>query len=116
MPVCTLEGGVDDSRLGLTTGVVKANYSLDYVTMVITDEAGNEVFNHWMFPTVTKRLDNNSNDTQIRNVIMEYDLAGFAIPLREVSFKPGVSYHATITGNLATGDSFVVKDFSFVNG
>lgn len=116
-PTCTLEGGLEeDNRFALTTGTVKANYSLDYVTMVITDEQGNEVFNHVMFPTVTKRLDNNSNDTQIRNVLMEYDLAGFAIPLKYVSFDIGGTYHAVITGNLATGDSFVVKDFTFTNG
>lgn len=116
-PTCTLEGGLqEDNRFALTTGTVQANYSLDYVTMVITDEEGNEVFNHVMFPTVTKRLDNNSNDTQIRNVIMEYDLAGFAVPLKYVSFDIGGTYHATITGSLATGDDFVVKDFTFTNG
>ena len=115
-PECTLEGGVSDSRLGLTTGVVKANYSLDYVTMLITDSKGNVVFDHWMFPTVTKRLDNNSNDYQIRRVLKEYDLAGFAIPLKEVAFQKGETYHAVITGNLSTGDSFVVNDFTFTNG
>ena len=116
IPECTLEGGVSDSRLGLTTGIVKANYSLDYVSMVITDSQGNVVFDRWMFPTVAKRADNNSYDYQIRRVIMEYDLAGFAVPLRTVNFQPGETYHAVITGNLATGDSFVVNDFSFTHG
>ena len=117
VPTCTLEGGLEeDNRFALTTGIVKANYSLDYVTMVITDETGNEVFNHWMFPSVTKRLDNNSNDYQIRCLIMEFDLAGYAVPLKYVSLESGKTYHAVITGNLATGDSFVVKDFSFTNG
>jgi len=112
-PTCVLENGVSDSRLGLTTGIVKANYSLDYVTMTITDSKGNVVFDHWMFPTVTKRLDNNSNDYRIRRVLKEYDLAGFAIPLMEVGFQQDETYHAVITGNLSTGDSFVVNDFSF---
>ena len=115
-PECTLEGGVSDSRLGLTTGVVKANYSLDYVTMLITDSKGRVVFDHWMFPSVTKRLDNNSNDYQIRRVWKEYDLAGFAIPLQDAAFRNGETYHAVITGNLSTGDSFVVNDFSFTYG
>ena len=115
-PTCTLEGGVSDSRLGLTTGVVKANYSLDYVTMLITDSKGRVVFDHWMFPSVTKRLDNNSNDYQIRRVWKEYDLAGFAIPLQSAAFRNGETYHAVITGNLSTGDSFVVNDFSFTYG
>ena len=113
-PYCVLEDGLDtNNRFALTTGIAKANYSLDYVTMVITDAEGNEVFNHWMFPSVTKRLDNNSNDTQIRCLIKEYDLAGFAVPLKYVSLEPGETYHAVITGNLTTGDSFVLKDFSF---
>ena len=116
-PTCTLEGGLEqDNRFALTTGTVKANYSLDYVTMVITDEKGNEVFNHTMFPSVDRRLEDNSNDTHIRLVFMEYDLAHFSAPLAKVMFEKGGQYHATITGNLATGDSFVVKDFSFTNG
>lgn len=116
-PTCTLEGGLEqDNRFALTTGTVKANYSLDYVTMVITDEKGNEVFNHTMFPSVDRRLEDNSNDTHIRLVFMDYDLAHFSAPLAKVMFEKGGRYHATITGNLATGDSFVVKDFSFTNG
>lgn len=116
-PTCTLEGAPEqDTRFSLTTGTVKANYSLDYVTMTITDSQGNVVFDHWIFPTATKRLDNNSNDTQIRNVIKELDLIAFAVPLKEVAFQKGETYHAVITGNMPTGDSFVVKDFSFTNG
>ena len=40
----------------------------------------------------------------------------FAVPLKEVPFQKGETYHAVITGNMPTGDSFVVKDFSFTNG
>ena len=116
-PTCVLEGAPEqDTRFSLTTGTVKANYSLDYVTMTITDSQGNVVFDHWIFPTATKRLDNNSNDTQIRNVIKELDLIAFAVPLKEVAFQKGETYRAVITGNMPTGDSFVVKDFSFTNG
>ena len=115
VPACTLEEGLqENNRFALTTGIVKANYSLDYVTMTITDDKGNVVFDHWMFPSVTKRLDNNSNDYQIRCLIMEYDLAGFATPLQSLAMETGKTYHATITGNLTTGDSFTVKDFDFV--
>ena len=117
VPTCTLEGGLEaDNRYALTTGVVKANYSLDYVTMVITDENGKVIFDHWLFPSVAKRLDNNSNDYEIRRLFTELDLAAYAIPLREIGFAHGKTYHATITGYLATGDSFVVKDFTFQNG
>ena len=116
-PTCVLEGSPEqDTRFSLTTGTVKANYSLDYVTMTITDSKGNVVFDHWIFPTATKRMDNNSNDTQIRNVIKELDLIAFAVPLKEVPFQKGETYRAVITGNMPTGDSFVVKDFTFTNG
>ena len=106
----------ENSRFALTTGTVKANYSLDYVVMTITDENGNVVFDHWMFPSATKMKDDWCNDTQIRNLIMEFDLAGFAIPLKDAPLKQGKTYRAVITGNLTTGDSFVVKDFTFQNG
>jgi len=106
----------EDSRFALTTGTVKANYSLDYVVMTITDESGNVVFDHWMFPSATKMKDDWSNDTQIRNLIKEFDLAGYAIPLKDAPLKQGKTYRAVITGNLTTGDSFVVKDFTFQNG
>lgn len=112
-PECYLEGGVDDSRLGLVVGIVKANYSLDAVQMQVKDSKGNVVFEHVMFPTVTKRFDDSANDTLIRRVVMEYDLNGFATPLSQVVFQPGEEYHATITGCLSTYDQIVVKDFSF---
>ena len=112
-PECYLEGGVDDSRLGLVVGIVKANYSLDAVQMQVKDSKGNVVFEHVMFPTATKRFDDSANDTLIRRVVMEYDLNGFATPLSQVVFQPGEEYHATITGCLSTYDQIVVKDFSF---
>ena len=112
-PECYLEGGVDGSRLGLVIGTVKANYSLDAVKMEVRDSKGQVVFEHVMFPTVTKRFDDSANDTLIRRVVMEYDLNGFATPLSKVVFQPGVEYHATITGCLSTYDQIVVKDFSF---
>ena len=112
-PECYLEGGVEDSRLGLVVGTVKANYSLDAVKMEVRDSKGQVVFEHVMFPTVTKRFDDSANDTVIRRVVMEYDLNGFATPLSKVVFQPGEEYHATITGCLATYDQIVVKDFSF---
>jgi len=49
-------------------------------------------------------------------MLKELDLIAFAVPLKEVAFQKGETYHAVITGNMPTGDSFVVKDFSFTNG
>lgn len=108
----TLEGGVE-GKAGLTTGTVKANYFLDSVTMVITDENGEEVFNHRMFSAVAKHEDHTNNSVFIRKVTYEYDLANFALPLRYIQFQEDGTYHCTVTANLATGDSFVVKDYTF---
>lgn len=105
-----------DGKLGLTTGVVKANYSLDSVHIVITDSKGNAVYDNLMWPSVATRGESNSNDMQIRQVVMEYDLARFATVLHTVTFERGESYRYTITANLATDDSFVVKEGTFTHG
>jgi len=108
----TLEGGTD-GKAGLTTGTVKANYSLDSVTMVITDENGETVFDHRMFTAVGKHEDHTNNSVYIRKVTFDYDMAFFALPLRNVQFREDGTYHCTVTANLATGDSYVVKDYTF---
>ena len=108
----TLEGGTD-GKAGLTTGTVKANYSLDSVTMVITDENGETVFDHRMFTAVGKHEDHTNNSVYIRKVTFDYDMAFFALPLRNVQFREDGTYHCTVTANLATGDSLVVKDYTF---
>lgn len=112
VPEAALEGGCE-GKAGLTTGVVKANYYVDSVTMVITDENGQEVLNHRMFTAVGKHEDHSNNSAFIRKVTFEYDLANFALPLRYIPFREDGTYHCTVTANLATGDSFVVKDYSF---
>lgn len=111
-PEATLEGGCE-GKAGLTTGVVKANYAVDSVTMVITDEAGQEVLNHRLFTAVGKHEDHSNNSVFIRKVTMEYDMANFALPLRDLILEPSRTYRCTVTANLATGDSFVVKDYTF---
>lgn len=105
-----------DGKPGLTTGVVKANYSLDSVHIVIADSQGNTVYDDLMWPSVSTRTESNSNDMQIRQVVMEYDLARFATVLHTVTFERGETYRYTITANLATDDSFAVKEGSFTNG
>ena len=111
----TLEDSLD-GKAGMTTGVIHTNYSLDSVHMLITDSQGNVMYDNSMWPTVSTRGESNSNDYQIRQVLKEYDLAGFATSLREVMFQRGETYSYTITANLATDDSVVVKEGSFVNG
>ena len=108
----SLVGGTT-GKAGLTTGKVVANYAVDSVTMVITDGAGNQVFNHRMFPGVGKHEDHSNNSVYIRKVTYEYDLSFFALPLRYVPFAEDGSYHCTVTANLATGDRIQVLDYSF---
>ena len=108
----SLEGGCE-GKSGLTTGVVKANYSVDSVTMVITDSMGNEVLNHRMFSAVGKYEDHSNNSAFIRKVTYEYDLANFAPALRDLVFAPEETFHCTITANLATGEQILVKDYTF---
>ena len=113
---CTLDGGVSDSRLGLTTGVIKSNYALDYVTVRITDSTGRTVFDHSVFAGVSRAVVDGGYHTQTRNPHKEFDLVSFAPALQEVELVKGAAYHATVTATLMTGDQLVVNDFSFTNG
>ena len=115
-PTCTLEDGVTNSRQGLTTGTITSNYAMDYVNMVITDENGNEVFNHTMFPSVSKATVDGGTHSRTRYPNKFYDLVSFGPALQEMGFQIGSTYHATISATLMTGDSFVVSDFTFTNG
>ena len=71
--------------------------------------------NHKLFTTVDKK-ENVHNDGMLRNYVDEYDLMNFAMPLSKIALEKGETYTYTITGNLHTYDSFVVKEDSFVYG
>lgn len=113
---CTLEGGISDSRLGLTTGTVRSNYAIDCVTVNITDSNGKAVFDHKLFAGVSRAVIDGGYYTQSRKGHKEFDLAIFGPALQEASFVKGETYHATITATLMPGDSIVVNDFTFTNG
>ena len=114
-PECTILNGAD-GYMGMLTGTVKANYFLDFVDMVIKDSKGQTVMDHRMFTTVDKRADIGNADGIIRNYNDNFDLIAFATPLSKIQLEPGETYTYTITGNLGTYDSFVVKEDSFVYG
>ena len=105
-----------DGYMGMLTGVVTANFFLDSVDLVITDSKGEEVMNHKMFTTVDKRADIGNADGIIRNYNETFDLIAFATPLSKIQLEPGETYSYTLTGNLGTHDSFVVKTDSFTFG
>ena len=113
-PEAHLENGVE-GKAGMTTGVVRSNFYLDYVDLVVIDDSGEEVFNHRIFTTVGKTTDSNNN-VLIRRNIHEFDLARFATPLQEFMFELGQTYHYTLTANLGSGDAFVVHEGNFTNG
>lgn len=110
---CELIGG-SEGKMGLTTGTIKTNYYLDYVDMVITDSKGNEVFNQRMFPGLG-RVGDRSEQTQ-RFYLEEFDMGRFAPALAQVRFENGETYSYKISATNAPGDTFLVKEASFVNG
>ena len=111
---CTILDGAD-GKLGMTIGMVKGNYFLEAVTMVITDSEGNEVMNKIMFPKAGKFNRGNTRATSLA-YIDYFDLAQFAVALQDVSFKPGETYTYTISAHLACDEDFVLKTDSFVQG
>ena len=101
---------------GMFTGMVKANYQLDYVTLTITDDQGNEVLDHPIFTTAQKSNDYGGNYYTGRSYTDSMDLADFAVVLTKVKLEEGRSYDYTITASLATFDSIVVGEGSFNYG
>ena len=102
-----------DGLLGLTTGIVTSNFYVDSVTMVISDEQGNEVMNKKLFTRVEKITDYDDIGMFERFFVNEYDLANFTNAILELELESGKTYNATITANLMTFDQIVVKDYSF---
>ena len=112
-----LEGGVSDSRLGLTTGTITSNYAIDNVRMQITDGNGKVVYDHRLFTTVTTVGLDGSVHNYARMPCKAYNLANFAAPLQQqMSFKQGMAYHAVITAQHTSGEEVIVHDFTFTNG
>lgn len=112
-----IEGG-NDGYLGLTTGIVRSNYFLDGVTVVITDSQGNEVFNHTMFTTASRFFDDQrrDNDWELKPNMHEFDMCHYATPLSEMMFTLGETYSYTITAILPAEERVPVKDGSFTYG
>ena len=106
-----------DGKFGMTTGSVYSNFFLDSVSLTITDNAGNTVFDHRLFTTVSHYWDDGARlDLWLRSDQHEYDLGHFAVPLQETAFQTGKTYNYTITAHVGSGDDFVVKEGSFTQG
>ena len=111
-PVVTLEDGTE-GWIGMTTGVVVSDYFLDSVEMVLTEEDGTVVYADKMFVSVDKMSDTGSDENVVKVLVKEFDLAHFATALRGILIDAEESYHCVITAHLNTGDSIVVKDYTF---
>lgn len=111
-PEATLEGGTE-GWIGMTTGVVVANYFLDSVEMVLTEEDGTVLYADKMYVSVDKKSDTGSDENIVKVLFKEFNLAHFATALRGIPISADKSYHCVITAHLNTGDSIVVKDYTF---
>lgn len=114
-PEAKLEGSVG-GKAGLTTGIVKANYFVDSVEMIITDDSGNEIFTKRMFSTTDKLYNSYDQDDVIRALPFEFDMGMFAAPLMTEEFILGQTYNVTVTAYLGTGDEFQVHQYTFTHG
>lgn len=110
-----LEGGCE-GYAGMITGMVKANYKLDSVTLKITDSEGQTVVEHPIFVTAQKSSDYGGNYFAARTYVDNMDLADFAVVLTRVPLEQGGSYSYTLTADLATFDHIVVHEGSFTYG
>ena len=113
-PECKILDGAE-GRMGLTTGIVQANYYLDAVFVKITDSKGNVVMDHTFFTRAGKYQEVNAKLAGLAYVD-SYDLANVGMMLQSVMFVPGQTYEYTISAHLMTGDEFVVKTDSFTQG
>lgn len=114
-PHCAVQDGAD-GYAGMYTGTVKSNYYLDSVVLELKDSQGNVVLDHKMYTSVGKNTDQGHPDGLMRIYLDEFDLAMFIMPLSKIQLEKGQTYSYTITGNLQTYDSFVVKEDSFIYG
>ena len=114
-PEATIEGGCG-GYAGMLTGMVKANYFLDCVTLKITDSQGNVVLEHPLFTTSVKESDYGNNYFTARCYTDSLSMTDFAVVLSRVTFEKGQTYFYTVTANLGTYDDIVVGESSFTFG
>lgn len=110
-----LEGGCE-GYAGMFTGMVKANYRINGVTLKITDSKGEVVLDRPMWTSVDHQADFGSNAITNRMLIMEHDMGRFTSWLQELAFEKGETYSYTVTASIATGDKVELLSSSFIYG
>jgi len=117
-PVVTVENGVE-GRFGLTTGIVTCNVNLDAVTLIVTDDAGNELINERMWTTADKRDDGDlesssrNEDRIIRKLPKTWDMAYFSNAVRNLQIEEGKTYKAQIIALTNSGVEVLAKELTF---
>ena len=114
-PEATIEGGCG-GYAGMLTGMVKANYFLDCVTLKITDSQGQVVLDHPLFTTSVKESDYGNNYFTARCYTDSLSMTDFAVVLSRLTFEKGETYFYTVTANLGTMDDILVNESSFTFG
>lgn len=113
-PECWVK--IDNEATGkayLTTGTVESNYRLDSVTIKITDENGDLVWEQTMFTSINKYGTKKSNYNG-RETIRSFNLAAFAAHIGEMELEAGKTYTYQLSAVPATDEEFIVKTFDFV--
>lgn len=113
-PECVVT--VDTDGVGkayLATGVVETNYRLISTTIRITEENGNVAFEKTLFTAVDKWVNTSTND-YARTTVNSFDVAAFAVYLGQAQLKTGKTYTYELSAVPGTGESYVLKTFTFL--
>ena len=113
-PECVVTVDTDGTgKAYLATGMVETNYRLISTTIRITDESGAEVFEKTLFTAVDKWINTSTND-YARTTVNSFDLAAFAVYLGQAQLEAGKTYTYELSAVPGTGESHVLKTFTFV--
>lgn len=111
VPECTVT--IDEPGEGkayMASGIVQSNYRLISTTVTITDAVGTPVFDKTLFTSVYHFMDMQVGDPT-REKVQSFDLAAFAVYLRDAQLTAGQTYTYTLSAMPSTGENVVVKTF-----
>ena len=82
-------------------------------TIQIKDEAGNVAWEQTLFTPVDK-YETARTDYEARETARSFNLAAFAAYIGEMELEAGKTYTYELSAMPATGESYVLKTFDFV--
>ena len=106
-------GSTNITKTNVLRGYIECNYGIRKGEMVITDANGAEVFKatRYGFETNPQRLPYSNFGTTDG----EYGVANVYNDKLDLSALPAGEYHVVVTAIAATGESAVIRDYTFVN-